>query len=152
MFKAPKLKTKNVFIQNEYRIVITDLPNVFWTSFSGLTETAERGSYFDGVGGRTRRTNGAIYSVEDVTLEIPYSEEDLPLIQSWVSSNRGNIAQVVIRPVRISQESGVTPLNFAHYMNNCRVMSFTPVNEVSRDSSDVALTSLTFSVESFTSK
>lgn len=152
-FQSIKLTNKDVLTQNSFQITIEQLPNVYFTSFSGFKETKESGSYNDGVSNRTRYTDGGIFSVENVTFEVPFDIETSNQIEAWVNTFRdGGVVDITVRPVRISQTGGVTPLSKSWSAGNCRFVSMDLVSEVSAGSSDVAMISLELSVEFLTAR
>jgi phage tail-like protein len=149
-FTAPQLPNQEVLSSNSFVVRIDGL-DVDFTSFSGLEETYERGEYYDGVSNRKRYTNGGTISVEDVTLECPYSLQDNKKICDWMNTFRdGNKSDITVRPVRYSSSGGITILNTAFRLGNCRVKSYKPFSDLKKDSSDASMSELSFTVEYFT--
>ena len=149
-FSVPALSQQEVLSSNSFVLRIEGL-DVDFTSISGLEETREMGEYYDGVSNRRRYTDGGILSVENVTLECPYSVEDNKKISDWLDGFRdGGKTDITVRPVRFSQRNGVRVLDAAFRLGNCKVTSYKPFGDLNKNSSDASMTELTFAVEYFT--
>lgn len=149
-FSVPALSQQEVLASNAFVLRIDGL-DVDFTAISGLEETKEMGEYYDGVSNRKRYTDGGILSVENVTLECPYSVEDNKKICDWLDSFRdGGKTDITVRPVRHSSRNGIFVLDAAFRLGNCRFTSYKPFGDLNKNSSDASITELVFSVEYFT--
>jgi hypothetical protein len=118
--------------------------NLYWTTFSGVNDSAETGQYAQGTGNRIFKVVGP-RSIEDVELTAPYDPEVAQEIeQFWLDYNCAPLT-VTIQPVQCDGESSA---GAAYILEGAQLQALT-VAEADRESGDVATITLKLTVNSW---
>lgn len=118
--------------------------NLYWTTFSGISDSAESGQYANGTGNRIFKLVGP-RSIEDVELSSPYDPvQALETEAVWLEYNCQPLT-ISVQPVTCD---GETSIGNAYILEGCQLQSLT-VAEVDRESSDVGTITLKLTVNSW---
>lgn len=135
MARSLKPITKSAFLMTVEGI------NIYWTRFSGITDSAETGQYAEGTGNRIFKVVGP-RSIEDVELSAPYDPEVSAGIEAfWLDYNCQPLT-VTIQPVQCDGESAN---GAAYILEGAQLQSLT-VAEADRESGDVGEITLKLTV------
>lgn len=117
--------------------------DLFFTTFNGLNDTAESGSYANGTGNRIYSVVGP-RKLDDLELSSPYD----PILQQaveefWLNYSCAPLV-ITVQPVLCD---GLTENGPAYIFEGCLLKSISQI-EVDRESSDVSVTTLGFTANS----
>lgn len=116
-----------------------------WTTFSGISDTAESGQYANATGNRIYKVVGP-RSIDDVTLSAPYDPALASAIeQIWLNYNCEFIT-ITVQPTTCN---GTNNNGSAYTLNGCQLQQLT-VAEMDRESGDVGTIELVFTTNSWT--
>lgn len=135
MARALKPITKASFLMTVEGI------NLYWTTFSGVSDSAETGQYAQGTGNRIFKVVGP-RSIEDVELSSPYDPAiSQEVEQFWLDYNCQPLT-ITIQPV---QCDGITASGAAYILEGAQLQALT-VAEADRESGDVGTITLKLTV------
>ena len=117
----------------------------FWTTFSGISDSADTSTYANPTGNRLSKVVGP-RTVDDVTLTAPYSPElSVAVEQLWLEY-QCDFLTVLVQPTNCD---GETPQGPPYVLQGCQLNSLN-VAEVDRESGSVATIELGLTVNSWT--
>lgn len=125
-------------------IVYVQGVDLFFTTFSGINDTAATGEYANQTGNRIYKVVGP-RTLDDVELSSPYD----PILaqqaeQFWLDYQCDPLT-ITVQPVLCDGETETGP---PYILEGCQVMNL-QVGEVDRESGDVATITLSFTVNSW---
>lgn len=125
-------------------IVYVQGVDLFFTTFSGINDTAATGEYANQTGNRIYKVVGP-RTLDDVELSSPYD----PILaqqaeQFWLDYACEPLT-ITVQPVRCDGETEVGP---PYILEGCQISNL-QVAEVDRESGDVATITLSFTVNSW---
>jgi hypothetical protein len=146
-----KLQTINPTSSADFLVTIEGLPDTYFSTFSGITETFTRAEFADGLSAKKRKAQTGSSMVEDCELSKPFDPDLDGALFTWLDTRRdGTYFQVLVRPVRRSKEVEFRGTK-AFRLANCRLMSASyPGNVDSAGGDTVSVVNFKFSVEEAT--
>lgn len=143
----------NPISNSDFTISLTALPNIYWTTFSGIKTTHKRATYSDGLSQIERMTAGGTKAYANITITKPYDPESDDAINSFIESNEGGLPfDMSITPIKRKSTGEVEGRGTKSWkLTGCRLASSERMAGVdTADGSKTMVTSLEFSYESVT--
>ncbi|AVH67033.1 hypothetical protein [Nostoc sp. 'Peltigera membranacea cyanobiont' N6] len=147
------LSTINPVANSDFTITLTALPNVYWTTFSGIKTTYKRPTYNDGLSQVERTAGGGTKANTNITISKPYDPESDDAINSFlVDHEEGDVFDMSITPIKRSSTGEVQGRGTKSWkLTGCRIASSELMASVDTgDGSKTVVTTLEFSYESAT--
>lgn len=125
-------------------IVYAEGVDLFWTTFSGINDTAETGTYANQTGNRIFKVVGP-RTLEDMELSSPYDPVLAQQAEEFWLNYQCQFLTITIQPVLCDGEEENGP----PYIIEGAQLSSLNVAEVDRESGDVAMITLSFTANSW---
>nr|WP_322719586.1 hypothetical protein [Nostoc sp. ChiQUE02]MDZ8232623.1 hypothetical protein [Nostoc sp. ChiQUE02] len=147
------LSTINPVANSDFTITLTLLPNVYWTTFSGIKTTYKRPTYNDGLSQVERTASGGTKANANITISKPYDPESDDAINSFLADHEeGDVFDMSITPIKRSSTGEVQGRGTKSWkLTGCKIASCELMASVDTgDASKTVVTTLEFSYESAT--
>lgn len=126
-------------------VVFINGVELYFTTFSGISDTAQTGSYANGTGNRIFKVVGP-RELDDVTLSMPYDPEEAKVLETLWQEYECEFLTIVVQPTTC----GNNPQNLGNpYIIEGAQLTSLSVGEVDRESGDVAMIELSFTANSW---
>ncbi|MDX1371193.1 MAG: hypothetical protein R3321_01915 [Nitrososphaeraceae archaeon] len=130
--------------KSQYIVFINGI-ELYFTTFSGISDTAQTGSYANGTGNRIFKVVGA-RELDDVTLSMPYDPDAAKDLEDLWNDYECEYLTIVVQPTTC----GNNPQNLGNpYILEGCLLSGLNVGEVDKESGDVSMIELSFTVNSW---
>lgn len=128
----------------QYVVFINGL-ELYFTTFSGISDNAQTGSYPNGLGNRILKVVGP-RELDDLTLGVPYDPEIAFEIENLWNEYQCDYLTIVVQPVTC----GNNPQNIGNpYILEGCLLSGINLGEVDKESGDVAMVELKFTANTW---
>ncbi|MFN6460551.1 MAG: hypothetical protein RMZ41_001720 [Nostoc sp. DedVER02] len=147
------LSTINPIANSDFTITLTLLPNIYWTTFSGIKTTYKRPTYNDGLAQIQRTGSGGTQENANVTISKPYDPESDDAINSFLVDHEDGVAfDMSVTPIKRSATGEVQARGTKSWkLTGCRLISSEMMSSTdTADGSKTSMTTLEFSYESAT--
>lgn len=125
-------------------IVYVEGVDLFWTTFSGINDTAETGTYANQTGNRIFKVVGP-RTLDDMELSSPYDPVLAQQAEQFWLDYQCQFLSITVQPVECD---GVTNVGPAYIIEGAQLSSL-QVAEVDRESGDVGVITLSFTANSW---
>lgn len=142
-----KLQDINVASSADYLITAEGLPDVYFSTFSGVVENYERAKFYDGYAARQRTAATGSATIDDVTFTKEFDPVKDVVLIDWIKSLQdGKQVNFTVRPVKRGNDVEFIGTK-AWKLSLCRLMKASyPKADVSAPT-DVSMIEVVFSVD-----
>lgn len=126
-------------------IVFVNGIEMYFTNFSGINDSAESGSYANGLGNRIFKVSGP-RTLDDITLSAPYDPDEAEKVEElWLDYNCEYLT-VTVQPVTCG--NSFDNIGSPYILEGCLLQSYKAA-EVDRESGDVGTIEITLTANSW---
>ena len=125
-------------------IVYSQGIDLFWTTFSGLNDTAETGTYANQTGNRIYKVVGP-RTLDDLELSSPYDPLLAAQAEQFWQDYECDFLTITVQPVKCD---GLTEIGAPYIFEGCQLSSISEL-EVDRESGDVSTITMSFTANSW---
>ncbi|MEA5603710.1 hypothetical protein [Nostoc sp. UHCC 0252] len=147
------LSNINPIANSDFTINLTAIPNVYWTTFSGIKTTHKRATYSDGQSQVERMTSGGTKAYANITVSKPYDPETDDVINSFIADHEDGLSfDMSVTPIKRKSTGEIESRGTKSWkLTGCKLASSELMAGVDTgDGSKTVITTLEFSFESAT--